>query len=57
MSRRGECHPKEGDWVILKDDNIIACDDNPKRLMDMIFKSSDSTLVLSKQPSSNNCYY
>ena len=57
MSERGSSSPKEGDWVVLKGDRVIDFDDDPKRLLDLILKSGDDKLVLSKQPSSNNCYY
>ncbi|MBN1538945.1 MAG: hypothetical protein JW939_02285 [Candidatus Thermoplasmatota archaeon] len=57
MSRRERSHPKEGDWVVLKGDDIIACDNDPRRLMELIISINDDELLLSKQPSSSHCYY
>ena len=57
MTKEAECVPKKGDWVLLKDDKIIACDENIAKIMKIADEYRSSNVVIAKEPSSTHCYY
>jgi predicted nucleotidyltransferase len=48
---------RPGDRVLLKDDTVIACDRDARRIMEIYNRSGDPDLVISKEPVSRRCYY
>ncbi len=57
MTKPQECVPNKGDWVILKDDVILFCDPSSKIIMKKAKQLDDDEIVISKEPSSNHCFY
>lgn len=49
--------PKSGDWVILVNDRVVACDKNVKKIMKIAGEYEGEEYIISKEPSSNHCYY
>ncbi|MEM2870707.1 MAG: hypothetical protein QW379_09900 [Thermoplasmata archaeon] len=49
--------PEPGEWVLLRDDEIIACDSDVARLMELARRYSPGEVVISKEPVSQHCYY
>lgn len=56
MKQSKECTPKKGDWVVMVNDRIIACDRNPRNIVHIADKYPDKAII-TKEPSTNNCYY
>jgi len=52
-----KCVPKPGDWVLLKDDNVIACDKDARKIMELAQDYEPGEVVVSKEPISQYCYY
>jgi len=48
---------KEGEWVILKGDEIIAHDFDPKKIREILDERNDPELVISRELSSSSCFY
>jgi hypothetical protein len=57
MRKNTTCVPKKGDWVLLINDDVVACDKNAKKIMKIANQYTDSEVVISKVPSSSHCYY
>lgn len=57
MKKTAGCTPKKGDWVLLIDDVVVACNKSALKIMELADKYSDSKVVISKEPSSKYCYY
>ncbi len=57
MKKTEKCVPKKGDWVLLINDNVIACDRDVKKIMEMADRYSKKEVVIAKEPSSSHCYY
>ena len=57
MKKTVGCTPKKGDWVLLIDDDVVACNKSALKIMELADKYSDSKVVISKEPSSKYCYY
>lgn len=53
---QAECKPNKGDWVVIVDDKIVACDRNPKNIIHVADKFPDKAII-AKEPTTNNCYY
>ena len=52
----GVCTPNKGDWVVIVNDRIVACDKNPKNIVAVADKYPNSAII-TKEPSTQNCYY
>jgi hypothetical protein len=50
------CTPNKGDWVVIVDNRIVACDKNPKKIVAVADKYPNSAII-TKEPSTQNCYY
>lgn len=46
-----------GEWVILKDDKVIAHDKDIAKILRMADKYKPGEIVISKEPSSKFCFY
>ena len=46
-----------GKWVILKDDKVIASDDNASVILKISEKYNEDEITISKIPSTQYCYY
>ncbi|MHA1520951.1 MAG: hypothetical protein ACTSRK_12275 [Promethearchaeota archaeon] len=47
----------QGEWVILKNDEIIERDKELSKILDYSKKYDVKTITISKIPSSNYCFY
>lgn len=57
MKKTARCVPKKGDWVLLINDSVVACDKSALKIMKLADKYGDQEVVIAKEPSSNHCYY
>ncbi len=46
-----------GEWVILKDEEIIEHNRDVKIILELAEKYKDEKIIISKIPSSEYCYY
>jgi|GEM_PF-6043418 len=46
-----------GEWVLLKGDEVIAHNRSIREIIRVYQKMKDDNLIISKEPSSQNCYY
>ncbi len=55
---QGKCiKPNDGDWVILRGDDIVECDPDIKKILEIAKKYNDNEIVVSKMPSAEYCFY
>ncbi len=57
MKKTTRCVPKKGDWVLLINDSVVACNKSALKIMKLADKYGDQEVVIAKEPSSNHCYY
>lgn len=48
---------KKGDWVLLRNDTPIASDSDLSKILKEYERHGENEVVISKEPSSENCYY
>ena len=48
---------KPGDWVLLKDDCVIASDKDARKIIELAQAYEPGDVVVSKEPVSQYCYY
>lgn len=57
MVKERKCVPKKGDWVLFVKSDIVACDKDALKIMQIANKYDREDIVIAKEPMSNHCFY
>lgn len=47
----------EGDWALFRGDTLIKADSDLSKILDESEKYDEENVVITKEPSSDNCFY